>query len=77
MNRAGRLKQLASQSFVYGLGGLVSKAVGIFLLPIYTRRQEDSDELRDDPAEAVDERLAGQLLQPGAHAGVLGSRAHR
>jgi O-antigen/teichoic acid export membrane protein len=35
VNRAGRLKQLASQSFVYGLGGLVSKAVGIFLLPIY------------------------------------------
>lgn len=35
MNRAGRLKQLAGQSFVYGLGGLVSKAVGIFLLPVY------------------------------------------
>jgi O-antigen/teichoic acid export membrane protein len=35
MNRAGRLKQLAGQSFVYGLGSLVSKAVGIFLLPVY------------------------------------------
>lgn len=32
-----RLKQLAGQSFVYGLGGIVSKLVGIFLLPIYTR----------------------------------------
>jgi len=35
----GRLKQLAGQSFVYGLGGIVSKLVGIFLLPIYTRPQ--------------------------------------
>ena len=32
-----RLRQLAGQSFVYGLGGIVSKLVGIFLLPIYTR----------------------------------------
>jgi O-antigen/teichoic acid export membrane protein len=35
VSRAGRLKQLAGQSFVYGLGGLIAKAVGIFLLPIY------------------------------------------
>jgi O-antigen/teichoic acid export membrane protein len=35
----GRLRQLAGQSFVYGLGGIVSKLVGIFLLPIYTRPQ--------------------------------------
>ena len=34
-----RLRQLAGQSFVYGLGGLVSKLVGIFLLPIYTKPQ--------------------------------------
>ena len=34
-----RLKQLAGQSFVYGLGGIVSKLVGIFLLPIYTKPQ--------------------------------------
>jgi O-antigen/teichoic acid export membrane protein len=49
MNRAGRLKQLAGQSFVYGLGSLVSKAVGIFLLPVYlshvTRAQFGSVEL--------------------------------
>ncbi len=32
-----RLRQLAGQSFVYGLGGIVSKLVGIFLLPIYTK----------------------------------------
>src|SRR5262249_60753874 len=34
-----RLKELAGQSFVYGLGGIVSKLVGIFLLPIYTKPQ--------------------------------------
>ena len=34
----GRLRQLARHSFVYGVGGLVSKLVGIFLLPIYTHR---------------------------------------
>src|SRR5436190_13378452 len=49
VSRAGRLKQLAGQSFVYGLGGLVSKAVGIVLLPIYlhhvTREQFGSVEL--------------------------------
>jgi O-antigen/teichoic acid export membrane protein len=49
VSRAGRLKQLAGQSFVYGLGGLVSKAVGIVLLPIYlhhvTRDQFGSVEL--------------------------------
>ena len=37
MNRSARLKQLAGQSFVYGLGGLVSRAVGIVLLPVYFR----------------------------------------
>src|SRR5436190_17674033 len=34
----GRLRQLARHSFVYGLGGLVSKLVGSFLLRIYTPR---------------------------------------
>lgn len=32
-----RLRQLASHSFVYGLGGIASKLVAIFLLPIYTQ----------------------------------------
>ena len=36
-HRSARLKQLAGQSFVYGLGGLVSRAVGIVLLPVYFR----------------------------------------
>ena len=38
-----RLRQLARHSFVYGLGGLVSKLVGIFLLPIYTHRVNKAD----------------------------------
>ena len=41
--------------------------------PGVDRQKEDRDQLRDDPAQAVHERLAGELLQPGAHAGVLGS----
>jgi O-antigen/teichoic acid export membrane protein len=35
MNLSGRLRELAGQSFVYGLGGLVSRGVGIVLLPVY------------------------------------------
>ena len=42
MNRSARLKQLAGQSFVYGLGGLVSRAVGIVLLPVYFRHVIDA-----------------------------------
>ena len=32
-----RLKQLAGQSAIYGLGGIVSRLLAVFLLPIYTR----------------------------------------
>ena len=32
-----RLKQLAGQSAIYGLGGIVSRLITVFLLPIYTR----------------------------------------
>ena len=38
-----RLRQLASHSVVYGLGGLAAKLVGIFLLPVYTHRVSRSD----------------------------------
>lgn len=31
------LKQLAGDSLIYGLSGIVSKMIGIFLVPIYTR----------------------------------------
>ena len=33
------------------------------------RQQEDADELRDEAAEAVDERVPGELAQPPARAG--------
>ena len=32
-----RLKQLSKDSAVYGLGGVAARAVGFFLLPVYTR----------------------------------------
>ena len=32
-----RLRSLASQSLIYGMGGIVSKLVGVFLLPIYVK----------------------------------------
>ena len=32
-----RFKQLGKDSLVYGIGGIMSKAIGFFLLPIYTR----------------------------------------
>lgn len=31
------LKQLAGDSLIYGLAGVISKTIGIFLIPIYTR----------------------------------------
>ena len=31
------LKQLAGDSLIYGLSGVVSKMIGIFLVPVYTR----------------------------------------
>jgi O-antigen/teichoic acid export membrane protein len=38
-----RLKQLAGQSAVYGLGGIVSRLIAVFLLPIYTRYLTPAD----------------------------------
>lgn len=32
-----RLRQLGKDSLVYGVGGIMAKGIGIFLLPIYTR----------------------------------------
>ncbi|MBA2474355.1 MAG: oligosaccharide flippase family protein, partial [Actinobacteria bacterium] len=33
----GQLKRLARHSAIYGLGGIVSRIVAVFLLPLYTR----------------------------------------
>src|ERR671924_1401955 len=38
-----QLKRLASQSAIYGLGGLVSAAMAVLLLPLYTRYLSTSD----------------------------------
>jgi O-antigen/teichoic acid export membrane protein len=38
-----QLQRLARHSAVYGLGGLVSRIVAVFLLPIYTRYLEPAD----------------------------------
>ena len=32
-----RFKQIGRDSLVYGIGGVISKAIGFFLLPVYTR----------------------------------------
>lgn len=32
-----RLKQLGKDSLIYGLGGVIAKGIGFFLLPVYTR----------------------------------------
>jgi len=38
-----QLKRLARHSAIYGLGGIVSRAVAVFLLPLYTRYLDPSD----------------------------------
>jgi len=38
-----RLRQLAGHSAVYGLGGIVSRLVAVFLLPVYTRYLDTAD----------------------------------
>jgi O-antigen/teichoic acid export membrane protein len=43
VNLAAQLRRLARHSAVYGLGGLVSRILAVFLLPIYTRYLDRSD----------------------------------
>ncbi|KHD10775.1 hypothetical protein PN36_17475 [Candidatus Thiomargarita nelsonii] len=38
-----RLKQLGKDSIVYGIGGTLAKAIGFFLLPVYTRLFSPAD----------------------------------
>jgi O-antigen/teichoic acid export membrane protein len=40
---AGRLRQLAGQSAIYGLGGLVSRILAVLLLPLYTAYLDPDD----------------------------------
>jgi O-antigen/teichoic acid export membrane protein len=39
----GQLKRLGKHSLIYGLGGLVSRILAVFLLPLYTRYLSPSD----------------------------------
>jgi O-antigen/teichoic acid export membrane protein len=40
---AGLLRRLAGQSAIYGLGGIVSRVIAIFLLPLYTAYLDPDD----------------------------------
>jgi O-antigen/teichoic acid export membrane protein len=43
MALSGQLKRLGKHSAIYGLGGLVSRVLAVFLLPLYTRYLSTSD----------------------------------
>ncbi len=43
MSVSGHIKQLASESMIYGISGTIAKSIGIFLIPIYTRIFSPSD----------------------------------
>jgi O-antigen/teichoic acid export membrane protein len=43
MALSGQLKRLGKHSVIYGLGGLVSRVLAVFLLPLYTRYLTTSD----------------------------------
>ena len=40
---AVQMRRLGKHSAVYGLGGIVSRVIAVFLLPVYTRYLETSD----------------------------------
>ena len=43
MSLAGQMKRLGRHSAVYGLGGIVSRVIAVFLLPVYTRYLDTDD----------------------------------
>ena len=43
MSVSGHIKQLASESMIYGISGTIAKSIGIFLIRIYTRIFSPSD----------------------------------
>jgi len=43
MGPGGELRRLGKHSLIYGLGGLVSRILAVFLLPLYTRYLSPSD----------------------------------
>ena len=43
MTLGAQMRRLAKHSAIYGLGGIVSRLIAVFLLPLYTRYLEPSD----------------------------------
>ena len=43
MTLAAQMRRLGKHSAVYGLGGIVSRVIAVFLLPIYTRYLDPDD----------------------------------
>lgn len=62
-----RLKRLGKDSLVYGIGGLVARAIGVILLPIYTRILSPAD-YGDVEMLTVIGAFFGALLSTGMEA---------
>ena len=43
MTLAAQMRRLGKHSAVYGLGGIVSRVIAVFLLPVYTRYLDPDD----------------------------------
>src|SRR5687768_487779 len=43
MTLGAQMRRLGKHSAIYGLGGIVSRVVAVFLLPLYTRYLEPAD----------------------------------
>src|SRR5215207_11206219 len=43
MTLAAQMRRLGKHSAVYGLGGIVSRLIAVFLLPVYTRYLDRED----------------------------------
>ena len=40
---ANQIKQLGGETFIYGIAGTISRFIGIFLVPLYTRVFSSTD----------------------------------
>jgi O-antigen/teichoic acid export membrane protein len=62
-----RLKRLGKESLIYGLGGIIARAIGVVLLPIYTRILKPAD-YGDIEMLAVIGAFFGAILSTGMEA---------
>jgi O-antigen/teichoic acid export membrane protein len=69
VSTAGRLFQLAKESAVYGLAGIITRSITIFLVPIYTRVFTPADYGTMAIIASIT-ALVGSFLGLGAEAGV-------